>query len=154
MSHPDIQITDASEKLVYQIKYGNTKDAMLWTWRELLLSAVINSKTITLAKNLAADVTKLGFAQEMLKRLDEEVSGKIFCRSLLHPPVYITLIDPPNPSEGYLGYDTDEGKAARRRDLLLNAHWSPEMRAAVPKARALFAVVAAPEKLDGSESDD
>jgi len=122
MAHPDIEIMDATGRAVYRIEHGDTEHAVLWVWRELLLSAVINSKTITLAKNLVADVVKLGFAKDMLERLRDDVSAP----SLRNP-------------SGYRKIEIDDWEAERNRELLLNAHWSPEMRAAVPKVKVLFA---------------
>lgn len=43
------------------------------------------------------------------------------------------------PEYGTDEYENTDWELEEKRDLLQNAHWTPEMRAAAPKAKALFA---------------
>jgi hypothetical protein len=69
-----IEIEDAYGKLLYKATHSTTDDAILWVWRDLLLSSIVNSPNDTLAKKLVADIRKLHLEQQMLDRLDDQVS--------------------------------------------------------------------------------
>ncbi len=43
------------------------------------------------------------------------------------------------PEYGTAEYENTDWELEEKRDLLQNAHWTPEMRAAAPKVKALFA---------------
>ncbi|KII85695.1 hypothetical protein PLICRDRAFT_45044 [Plicaturopsis crispa FD-325 SS-3] len=124
MDGPEITIKDATGKTVYFYgSYsGSTIHAILWIWRELLLSSVVNSRNDTLAKSLVADIKKdSSLKSDMLERLNEEISPP---PQIKRTPFFDATRD----------YETEE-----RHQLLMNAHWTPEMLAAVPRIKALLA---------------
>ncbi|RDB16758.1 hypothetical protein Hypma_002382 [Hypsizygus marmoreus] len=126
---PEIVIEDASGKVVYENRHGTTEHAILWAWRDLLLSAAVQMKGMTLVEKLVAEIRALGLANEMLKRLDEKITG---CFGLDSPR---TSEYPSSKSEEYKKIDWHEEE---RRDLVMNGHLSPEMRATIPKVKDLF----------------
>lgn len=73
-------IKNASGTVVYEEEYGTTEHAILWVWRELLLSTVVHASTprqrLTLAKTFIADIEKLKLDDEMLTRLDNVIARK------------------------------------------------------------------------------
>lgn len=71
---PAVIITDKHEKIVYRVRNGTTEHAMLWVWRELLLSSILHRQDDTLAKHLVADIQNLGLAKKMFERLRNEIS--------------------------------------------------------------------------------
>ncbi|KII85698.1 hypothetical protein PLICRDRAFT_326053 [Plicaturopsis crispa FD-325 SS-3] len=119
---PDITIEDATGKTVYfhESLPGSTMHAIIWLWRELLLSSIVRSDNDTLAKSLVVDIGKNSrLKAAILERLDEEIA----------PP-------PPRVNWPRAKRDFD---AEERHDLLMNAHWTPEMLAAVPRVQAILA---------------
>lgn len=67
-----IEIHNSSGTLVYESEIGTAKDAIIWVWRELLVSAMVpdTKLALLLVKDLTADVERLGLSDELLKRLD------------------------------------------------------------------------------------
>ncbi|RDB16759.1 hypothetical protein Hypma_002383 [Hypsizygus marmoreus] len=124
LDSPDIVVEDANGKVVYKNEHGSTEHAVLWVWRDLLLSAIVRVQGTSLAEKLVADLESLDLASEMLDRLEEEIT------------------DPPRatkfPKYGSEEYKKVDWAAEEERNLLMNAHLSPEMRAAIPKVKALF----------------
>ncbi|KAF7977957.1 hypothetical protein HWV62_2049 [Athelia sp. TMB] len=124
MDNGEILIEDTKGKAVYQVHSGSIEHAILWIWRELLLSSIVNGEGLTMAKQIVKDMEKLELAADILERLDDEISG------------------PPDTAP-FPKFDTPEWKlydwtAAERRDLLLNAHWSEATRSALPQAKELL----------------
>jgi hypothetical protein len=74
IDYPNIIIKDAAGKVVYRVQYESTEHAILWLWRELLLSSIVYSKEDRLAKSLVGDIEEMGLAREMLTRLVDEIS--------------------------------------------------------------------------------
>ena len=50
-----------------------------------------------------------------------------------------TVAPKKSPEYGTDEYKNMDWELEEKRDLLQNTHWTPEMRAAVPKVKALFA---------------
>lgn len=71
----EIVIEDTQGKTVYKSHNGSIEHAILWIWRELLLSSIINSEDMSIAKRIVKDIEKLNLAAEILERLDDEISG-------------------------------------------------------------------------------
>ena len=142
MDVPEITIEDNSGRVVYMVRYGSTEHAIIWVWRELLLSSIFSNGDDGLAKVLVADIEKLDLAKAMVERLpgnDEESRAQLPMIRLwsTHIPTVAPEVSE-SPKYGTEEYEKRDWKLEERRDLLLNAHWTPEMRAAVPKLKALL----------------
>jgi hypothetical protein len=74
IDRPDITVIDVTGRVVYRVQYEATEHAILWVWRELLLSSIVHCKDESLAKTLVADIEKMELAREMLARLVDEIS--------------------------------------------------------------------------------
>lgn len=70
----DTEVEDATGKIVYRVESGSTEHAILWVWRELLLSSIVYSGDEILAKVIVNDIKKMGYANKMLQRLADEIS--------------------------------------------------------------------------------
>jgi hypothetical protein len=71
---PDITVKDVTGKVVYRVHYESTEHAILWVWRELLISSIVHSKDGSLAKTLVGDIEKMELSRKMLARLVDEIS--------------------------------------------------------------------------------
>ncbi|KII85680.1 hypothetical protein PLICRDRAFT_45025 [Plicaturopsis crispa FD-325 SS-3] len=127
----DVKVTilNAAGEVVYKVdhvyEYNLVETSIMWVWRELLLSAIVHRDDEALAKTFVADIVKLKLVPEMLKRLSDEIV------TAPGQPMPVETRPDENPWRA-----TD--RAQTRRDTLMNAHWTPEMRAAVPRVKALF----------------
>jgi hypothetical protein len=73
MDSPEFQIEDATGRVVYLADgITSTEHAILWLWRELLLSSIVHSPGDTVVKGFVADIQKLKLTEKILERLDDE----------------------------------------------------------------------------------
>ena len=75
MDTEEIVIEDTKGKAVYNVHSGSLEHAILWIWRELLISSIVNGEGLNLAKQIVGDMEKLELAADILERLDDEISG-------------------------------------------------------------------------------
>ncbi|RDB16761.1 hypothetical protein Hypma_002381 [Hypsizygus marmoreus] len=127
LDHPDLIIKDHTGKLVYRAEWQTTEHAILWVWRDLLLSSSSRGQDENLIEKFATDIKNLKLTDKLLMRLDPEVSpSPTGSNPSFLPKSY-------NANGKLQLYDAEE-----RRDLLMNAHLSSEMRSAGPKAEYLL----------------
>lgn len=113
--------------------------AIIWLWRELLLSSIVRSDNDTLAKSLVVDIGKNSrLKAAILERLDEEIA-RASLTSVLDRSSADVPAAPPQPSRVNWPRAKRDFDAEERHDLLMNAHWTPEMLAAVPRVQAILA---------------
>lgn len=102
----------------------------------------MHAQGTSLVEKLVTDITKLGLASEMLDRLGDEYHVRPFkCSSVRITPTSKLFSAPPPLSVAEYGTkdcDKRDWAAEERRDLLLNAHLTPEMRSAILKVVELL----------------
>lgn len=84
---PELVIKDANGAVVYRCWYATFEHAILWVWRDFLLSTVVNAEDDTISKQAVSDIESVGLASKMMNRLKEEISGECTCRCMRKPDI-------------------------------------------------------------------
>ena len=84
MSLPELVIKDSNGKVVYLDAHGRIEEAYLFVWRDLLISSIVYRPNKTLTKKLVADIELLGLSDQMLERLEDEITCMSWILQQLH----------------------------------------------------------------------